>query len=132
MEDKINIAREKLKITFPLKEKQMETLQHVYEGKDCISVLPTGYGKSIIYQMMPWFLQKDLDRPGITLIVCPLYAIMQDQVSSLSKKGTRTTFINISGNNGHTFDCDDEDEYGESSPRVSNQHDKKGGYPYML
>ena len=41
MEDKINIAREKLEITFPLKEKQMETLQHVYEGKDCISVLPT-------------------------------------------------------------------------------------------
>jgi hypothetical protein len=41
MEDKINIAREKLEITFPLKEKEMETLQHVYEGKDCISVLPT-------------------------------------------------------------------------------------------
>jgi hypothetical protein len=41
MEDKINIDREKLEITFPLKEKQMETLQYVYEGKDCISVLPT-------------------------------------------------------------------------------------------
>ena len=41
MDDKINIAREKLEITFPLKEKQMETLQHVYEGKDCINVLPT-------------------------------------------------------------------------------------------
>jgi hypothetical protein len=68
MEDKIIIAREKLEITFPLKEKQMETLQHVYEGKDCISVLPTGYEKSIIYQMMPWFLQKDLDRPGMSAI----------------------------------------------------------------
>jgi hypothetical protein len=33
MEDKINIDREKLEITFPLKEKQMETLQYVYEGK---------------------------------------------------------------------------------------------------
>jgi hypothetical protein len=68
MDDKINIAREKLEITFPLKEKQLETLQQVYEGRDCISVLPTGYGKSIIYQMMPWFLQKDLDRPGIVLM----------------------------------------------------------------
>ena len=41
MKDKINIAREKLEITFPLKEKKIETLQHVYERKDCISVLPT-------------------------------------------------------------------------------------------
>jgi hypothetical protein len=41
MEDKINIAREKLEITFPLKEKQMETLQHVYEGKDCITIVTT-------------------------------------------------------------------------------------------
>jgi superfamily II DNA helicase RecQ len=55
MEDKISIAREKLEITFPLKEQQLGTLQQVYEGKDCISVLPTGYGKSIIYQMIPWF-----------------------------------------------------------------------------
>jgi hypothetical protein len=39
-------------------------------------------------------------------------------VSSLSKKGIRTAFLNISGNNGHTFDCDDEDEDGECSPRV--------------
>jgi hypothetical protein len=42
-EDKISIAREKLEITFPLKEQQLGTLQQVYEGKDCISVLPTGY-----------------------------------------------------------------------------------------
>ena len=41
MEDKINIAREKLEINFPLKEKQIETLQYVNEEKDCISVLPT-------------------------------------------------------------------------------------------
>ena len=40
MEDKINIAREKLEINFPLKEKQIETLQYVNEEKDCISVLP--------------------------------------------------------------------------------------------
>ena len=126
MEDKISIAREKLEITFPLKEQQLETLQQVYEGKDCISVLPTGYGKSIIYQMIPWFLQKDLDRLGIVLIVCPLFAIMHDQVSSLSKKGIRTAYLNISSNNGHTFDCDDEDEDGECSPRVSNQKGKKG------
>ena len=33
MEDKINIAREKLEVNFPLTEKQMETLQYVYEGK---------------------------------------------------------------------------------------------------
>jgi hypothetical protein len=42
-------------------------------------------------------------------------------------KGIRTAFLNISSNNGHTFDCDDEDEDGECTPWVSNQKGKKGG-----
>ena len=50
-------------------------------------------------------------------------------MSSLSKKGIRTAFPNISNNNGHTIDCDDEVEDGECSPRVSNQKGKKGGIP---
>ena len=50
-------------------------------------------------------------------------------MSSLLKKGIRTAVIDISSNNGHTFDCDDEDEDGECSPRVSNQKGKKGVIP---
>lgn len=34
-----------------LKDKQLDTLKALYEGNDCISVLPTGYGKSIIFHM---------------------------------------------------------------------------------
>ena len=50
MEDKINIAKETLEITFPLKEKQMETLQHVYEGKDCMRVLPTFFSHDLKFR----------------------------------------------------------------------------------
>jgi len=69
-----------------LKEKQLETLHSLYEGKDTIAVLPTGYGKSVIFQLLPHFLQKvhGLSDPMIVLVVAPLNSIMQEQVRSNS------------------------------------------------
>jgi superfamily II DNA helicase RecQ len=58
-EDRLEIACKKLGLTYTLKEKQLETLEQLYVGKDCISVLPTGYGKSTVYQQLPWLMQKD-------------------------------------------------------------------------
>ena len=38
------------------KDKQIQTLNSLYNGRDCISILPTGYGKSVIFlQLLPWF-----------------------------------------------------------------------------
>lgn len=40
-----------------LKRKQREVLQNVYEGRDCIVVLPTGFGKSVIFHLIPFLFQ---------------------------------------------------------------------------
>lgn len=93
--------------SFKLKDKQLDTLKALYEANDCISVLPTGYGKSIIFHMLPWFAQRlyQRDKPMIVLVVCPLNSIMQDQVLSLRKAGINACTISITGmfcNFGHS------------------------------
>ena len=51
-------------------------------GKDTICILPTGYGKSLIYQLLPhvfdYFLSSEEDSSSIILGL-PLNALMQDQ-----------------------------------------------------
>ena len=115
MESKINLAREKLKITYPLKDKQIETLKALDLGNDCISILPTGYGKSLIFQMLPWVLMKD--EPGIVIVICPLTSIMQDQVMTLKEKGIRASFVNLQGTVAYSYNSDNEDS-DESKPQT--------------
>jgi replicative superfamily II helicase len=38
---------------FTLKEKQLEVLNHLTKGKDTLAVLPTGYGKTLIFAIYP-------------------------------------------------------------------------------
>ena len=80
--ESLEFARRKIGIEYQLKEKQLETLKKLWEKRDCICVLPTGYGKSIIYQLLPWFLQGERERPGIDIVVAPLSSIIIDQVAS--------------------------------------------------
>ena len=56
-------------------------------GHDCIALLPTGGGKSICFQV------PGIIRDGITIVISPLIALMQDQVSNLKKFGLRATAI---------------------------------------
>ena len=82
----LHYAQQEMGFVHKLKEKQLETLHSLYEGKDTIAVLSTGYGKSVIFQLLPHFLQKinDLSDPMIVLVIAPLNAIMQNQVRSNS------------------------------------------------
>ncbi len=57
---------------------QMETIACVLRGEDVLTILPTGGGKSLCYQL-PAFLAES----GLTLVISPLIALMKDQVDSL-------------------------------------------------
>jgi ATP-dependent DNA helicase RecQ len=63
------------------REGQLEALSRVLQRRDCLVLLPTGAGKSLIYQMAGLLL------PGRTLIIDPLVALMEDQVEGLRGVG---------------------------------------------
>lgn len=67
---------------------QQEVISHVIAGHDCLCVMPTGGGKSLCYQL------PSLVRPGLTIVVSPLIALMKDQVDTLAKRGIAATLIN--------------------------------------
>ena len=69
---------------------QREIIQNVLDGRDTLAVLPTGGGKSLCYQI-PALLLK-----GLTVVVSPLIALMQDQVSQLEAFGVPAVFLNSS------------------------------------
>src|SRR6185369_1856312 len=67
---------------------QREVIEVVMGGQDCLCVMPTGGGKSLCYQL------PAVAREGVTLVVSPLIALMQDQVDQLQALGLRASFIN--------------------------------------
>src|SRR5690606_13682671 len=67
---------------------QKEIIESVLEGKDTLAILPTGGGKSVCYQL-PALMSE-----GITLVISPLIALMQDQISNLESKGIKALSIN--------------------------------------
>ena len=66
---------------------QEEIVRDVINGQDCLALLPTGGGKSICFQV------PGIIREGITIVISPLIALMQDQVQSLKKNGLKATAI---------------------------------------
>src|SRR5437879_441938 len=67
---------------------QAEVISAVLSGRNVVVVMPTGAGKSLCYQLPAVML------PGVTLVVSPLIALMQDQVEQLSARGIAATFVN--------------------------------------
>ena len=67
---------------------QQEVISHIIAGHDCLCVMPTGGGKSLCYQL------PSQVRPGLTIVVSPLIALMKDQVDALSNRGISATLIN--------------------------------------
>lgn len=65
---------------------QADILRCVYENHDCLAVLPTGLGKSLTFQL-PALVAEDDFFPGLTLVISPLIALMQDQVRNLHSRG---------------------------------------------
>jgi ATP-dependent DNA helicase RecQ len=67
---------------------QREIIADTLAGKDVFALLPTGGGKSLCFQL------PALLRPGLTLVISPLIALMKDQVDALQATGVAATFLN--------------------------------------
>lgn len=70
--------------------RQHEVIRRVLDGGDALVIFPTGEGKSLCYQL-PAMVGE-----GLTLVLSPLIALMQDQVAALEARGLPATFINSS------------------------------------
>jgi ATP-dependent DNA helicase RecQ len=67
---------------------QEEAIDAILAGRDVLVVMPTGGGKSLIYQL------PALVSDGVAIVVSPLIALMKDQVDSMNRIGVPATFIN--------------------------------------
>ena len=73
-----------------LKEEQKFCLQSVTKKRDVFRILPTGFGKSLIFQLLPCVLKESWKIEGSTVVVVsPLVSIMKDQVEELSRLGLK-------------------------------------------
>ena len=69
---------------------QQEIIKHTLSGQDSLIIMPTGGGKSLCYQL------PALAMEGITLVISPLIALMQDQVDALRANGICAAALNSS------------------------------------
>ena len=90
-----------------LKPKQTKCLDALYNRRDTVAVLPTGYGKSLIYQLLPTLLnernlyeQRRSDEvvlyrsSAVILVVSPLNSLVEDQIKKINgSTNLRATFL---------------------------------------
>jgi ATP-dependent DNA helicase RecQ len=91
METPDNKALEILNTVFgyeSFRGQQQSIIGHLVSGQDALVVMPTGSGKSLCYQI------PALIRPGVGIVISPLIALMQDQVSALLQLGIKAAFLN--------------------------------------
>ena len=87
---------------------QEDVIDALLGGRDVLTVMPTGAGKSLCYQIPALLL------PGISIIVSPLISLMKDQVQALRESDVAAAFINSSLSY---------DEYSQTMRRA-----REGGY----
>ncbi len=81
-----------------LKAEQREVIKEVYDGNDVFVWLPTGFGKSLCFECLPFMFDMKLGRVAggnrsVVVVVSPLVSLMIDQVSSLISRGVSAAIM---------------------------------------
>ncbi|ADZ91407.1 RecQ family ATP-dependent DNA helicase [Marinomonas mediterranea] len=97
--DTLSTILAKLNIS-ELRSVQRSAIECLDSGKDCVLNLPTGSGKSLIYQV------ASLLGDGVGVVISPLIALMQQQVTDLKANGINARFLNSSLNKGERYDLE--------------------------
>ncbi len=71
---------------------QRTIIEHVIGGGDALVLMPTGGGKSLCFQI------PSIVRQGTGIVISPLIALMQDQVTALQQQGVSVAFLNSTQN----------------------------------
>ena len=91
-----------------LKPEQEAAVSAVYKGRDVFVWLPTGFGKSLCYEVLPFVMDCKLGRVAgesqqcrticsVVLVISPLISLMVDQVLSLRRRGVDAAIITSGG-----------------------------------
>lgn len=84
-----------------LKVKQIQCMESIYLKKDLVAVLPTGYGKSLVFHVLPSLLERRDARStssvnkSVVLVVSPLNALMYDQIKKLRERGVQAAILGV-------------------------------------
>ena len=90
--DHLNVSREKQKII--LKKEQEMAVKELLAGRDVMAILPTGFGKSLIFTIFA--IAKEL-RSGKTsvLVISPLKSIIDDQIAEMASLNYRALELSV-------------------------------------
>src|SRR3954451_10831326 len=87
---------------------QLQIIRSLLDGRDVLAVLPTGAGKSLVYQLTAQLL------PGVTVIVSPLLALMKDQADSVAERGIEVSVVSSMQSEGQAERAVEKVESGEA------------------
>ena len=85
-----------------LKTSQRDALENFMLGKDVFVSLPTGYGKSLIYQAAPFCMDsmKKTD-DSMAIVISPLVSLMRDQQAALQRRGISSCYMGDNDKDGN-------------------------------
>ena len=80
---------------YRLKREQEESVYQLVSGRDVFVSLPTGYGKSLCYTILPLVFDaiQKVKSKSIVIVVSPLSALMKDQVAAITNMGILGTNV---------------------------------------
>ena len=93
--ERLNVSREKEKII--LKSEQETAVKELLAGRDVMAILPTGFGKSLIFTVFAIAKEQLRSEKTCVIVVSPLKSIIDDQIAEMASLDF--TALELSGEN---------------------------------